>query len=362
MVDSWADAVRRKRRAFREILDRKGMTVMVGGFSPVYARCAEKAGFDCFFVAGSQMSAYLLGVPDIGIIGLRDVADHVRHVTAASGIPIFVDTDTGFGNVVNVHYTVREIIRSGAAGMQIEDQEAPKKSGTLAGRRCIPVAEAVGKYRAAVAARDEYGPEFVICARCDVLGAEGGSFEEAVERCIAYVRDGGVDFVWLNSVQTREEIAEACRRIPAPVLIIWGGPDPAPGWEEYEALGARIVLYPTIAANVGLNATWQALHDLKERGAPALADISKRARDSKYGRTEVRRLFHHEIAQKIEERFLPGEQQRNYDDTWGHAGIMARDGKTRDPEEEIRDKHNSNTRKTKNSPKAITPRNKGNKQ
>lgn len=348
---AWADAVRRKRLSFRDILKRRKLTVMVGGFSPVYARCAEKAGFECFFVAGSQMSAYLLGVPDIGIIGLRDVADHVRHVTAASGIPIFVDTDTGFGNVVNVHYTVREIIRSGAAGMQIEDQEAPKKSGTLAGRRCIPVDEAVGKYRAAVAARDEYGPDFVICARCDAIGAEGETFEDAVKRSIAYVEKGGVDFVWLNSVQKREEIAEACRRIPAPVLIIWGGPDPAPTWQEYEDLGARIVLYPTICANVGLNATWQALHELQERGSPALADISARARGSKYGRTEVRRLFHHEIAQKLEERFLPNAQQRNYADTWGHAGIMARDGKAPDPEQEIAKKRQRKKPASRISPK-----------
>lgn len=354
MGEAWAEAVRRKRRKFREILSRKSLTVMVGGFSPVYARCAEEAGFECFFVAGSQMSAYLLGVPDIGIIGLRDVADHVRHVTAASDIPIFVDTDTGFGNVVNAHYTVREIIRSGAAGMQIEDQEAPKKSGTLAGRRCVPVEEAIGKYRAAVAARDEYAPDFVICARCDLLGAENGSFEEAVQRSIAYVKQGGADFIWLNSVQTREEIAEACRRIPAPVLIIWGGPDPAPTWEEYEKLGARIVLYPTIAANVGLNATWHALHDLKERGAPALADISARARASKFGRTEVRRLFHHEIAQKLEEKFLPGEQKRNYRDTWGHAGVMVRDGKTRDPEEEIGRKPSKKAKK-----KSVTRKKKG---
>jgi 2-methylisocitrate lyase-like PEP mutase family enzyme len=345
MAESWADAVRRKRRKFREILNRKDtMTVMVGGFSPVYARCAEEAGFACFFVAGSQMSAYLLGVPDIGIIGLRDVVDHARHVTAASDIPIFLDTDTGFGNVVNVHYTVREVIRAGVAGMQIEDQEAPKKSGTLAGRRCIPLEEAIGKYRAAIAARDDYDPDFVICARCDLLGAEGGSFEEAVRRSIAYVEDGGVDFVWLNSVQTREEIAEAARRIPAPLLIIWGGPDPAPTWQEYEDLGARIVLYPTIAANVGLNATWHALHELKERGAPVLAEISARARGSKWGRTEVRRLFHHEIAQELESRFLPAEQRRNYKDTWGHAGVMVRDGRTPDPEAALAKKAKAPTR------------------
>jgi 2-methylisocitrate lyase-like PEP mutase family enzyme len=131
-------------------------------------------------------------------IGLRDVVDHVRHIAARTTIPIFVDADTGFGNAVNVHYTVGELVRSGVAGMQIEDQESPKKSGTLAGRRCIPLGEAVGKIRAAVEARDEIDPSFVICARCDELGAEGGTFESTVERCVAYVSDGGADLVRLK--------------------------------------------------------------------------------------------------------------------------------------------------------------------
>ena len=89
--------------------------------------------------------------------------------------------------------------------------------------RCVSAAEAVGKYRAAVRARDELDPLFSICARCDAIGAEGGGFEEAVQRCIRYVEDGGADFVWLNSIQTREQIAEACERIPAPVMTVWGG-------------------------------------------------------------------------------------------------------------------------------------------
>ena len=164
------------------------MQSLLGGGT---ARCVDFE--ECFFVAGSQVSGHLLGVPDSGIMGLRDIADHARHVAAHTDIPILLDTDTGFGNVVNVDFTVREVIRTGVAGLQIEDQEAPKKSGTLAGRRCIPIAEAVTKYRAAVAARDETDPDFVICARCDILGAEGSTFAEAIERSVAYVEDGGVD-------------------------------------------------------------------------------------------------------------------------------------------------------------------------
>ncbi len=328
MSSSYPEAVRQMRLKFREILSRETLTVMPGGFSPVYARIAQQAGFECFFVAGSQMAAYLLGVPDMGIIGLRDITDHARHVAAQSDIPIFLDTDTGFGNAINVHFTVKEVIRSGVAGLQIEDQEAPKKSGTQAGRRCIAIDEAVGKYRAAVAARDETDPDFVICARCDVLGAEGGSFEEALERSTAYVRDGGVDFIWLNSVETRDQIAKAAEAIPAPLLVIWGGGDPVPTIEEYDQLGARIVLYPTIAANAGLQGAWQVLHDLKERGTPALVDLAARAQASPWGWIQVRQLLGYDKLRELESEFLPQSKQRNYDDTWGHVGVMGRDGST----------------------------------
>src|SRR5215475_10164073 len=107
------DEARTKRQKFRQILTRKKMTVMPGGFSPLYAMLAEEAGFECFFLPGSQLSAFLYGVPDNGIFGLRDLVDHARHMAARAAIPIFIDADTGFGNVVNVHFTVQECIHSG---------------------------------------------------------------------------------------------------------------------------------------------------------------------------------------------------------------------------------------------------------
>jgi 2-methylisocitrate lyase-like PEP mutase family enzyme len=292
---------------------------MPGGFSPLYARMCEEIGFESFFVAGSQMSAYLLGVPDNGIIGLRDIVDHVRHVAARTTIPIFVDGDTGFGNAVNVHYTVGEFVRSGIAGMQLEDQEAPKKSGTLAGRRCIPLEEAVGKIRAAVEARDEIDPSFVICARCDELGAEGGTFESTLERCVAYVRDGGADLVWLNSVQTREDLRAVCKAVPGPVLTIWGGTaEEAPAFEEYAELGAKIALYPTLCATSGLQGAWELLNDFHKRGITALAEYTERAGAGPYGRVNTRKLTANDKIQELE-RFLPAAQKRDYETTWGHA-------------------------------------------
>lgn len=318
-----SNEARRKRLQFREILERPKLTVMPGGFSPLYARMAETVGFECFFVAGSQTSAFLYGVPDTGIVGLRDIADHVRHVAARSSIPIFVDCDTGFGNAVNVHYTVQEIVRTGAAALQIEDQEAPKKSGTSAGRRCIPMDEAVGKIAAATAARDELDPSFVICARCDLIGAEGGTFEDALTRCIAYVEEGGADFIWLNTVESREQIAEACKRIPAPVMPLWGGAHPAPTPSELERLGARIALYPTVAATAGMNAAWRVLNDLFKRGPEAIYDYAAEMRASEWGVADQHELVRLERVRELEERFLPEHERRDYEATWGHAGAIA---------------------------------------
>jgi 2-methylisocitrate lyase-like PEP mutase family enzyme len=303
-----------KRRRMRELLARPSLLVMPGGFSPVYARAAELAGFESFFVAGSQMSGFLAGVPDAGIIGLRDIVDHARHVAAHSTIPILLDADTGFGNAVNVHYAVQEIVRSGVAAVQIEDQEAPKKSGTGGGRRCIPIDEATGKIEAAVAARDEIDPTFVVCARVDTIGAEGASFADTIDRCIAYATKGKADLIWINAVQTRAQLKEVCARTPAPVLCNWWSTIEAkPTLEEFAQLGVRVALYPTIAAQAGLQAAWHVLNDFKQRGDAALAEWAQWVKASPYGPADYKRLTGHVTIRELEERFLPEIAQRDYE-------------------------------------------------
>lgn len=230
-----------RRARFRELLNGPTLLLMPGGFSPIMARMAQLVGFDAFYMSGSQTSAYVYGQPDVGIVTMRDMVDNARRVAASCSIPIFADADTGYGNAINVFNTVQEYVRAGVAGIHLEDQEAPKKSGTMAGRRCVSREEAVGKLKAAVAAKREIDPDFVICARCDVIGAEGGSYEEAVERSIAYAAEAEADIVWLNNVQTLDEAEEACRRIPCPVIPHWGGPPPAPtleDWRRWAPLGS----------------------------------------------------------------------------------------------------------------------------
>src|SRR4029077_12343249 len=108
---------------FAELLKRPELLVMSGGFSPLHARMSEVLGYEAFFMSGSQVCAYVYGYPDVGLVGLSEMVEAVRRLTAACNIPIFADADTGYGNAVNVYHTVQAYIRAGAAGLHIEDQE-----------------------------------------------------------------------------------------------------------------------------------------------------------------------------------------------------------------------------------------------
>ncbi len=303
-----------------ELLRRRELLVMSGGFSPLHARMSEVLGYEAFFMSGSQVCAYVYGYPDVGLLGLSEMTEAVRRITNVTAMPIFADADTGYGNAVNVHYTVEAYIRAGAAGLHIEDQEAPKKSGTLAGRRLISREEAIGKFKAAVAAKKALDPDFVVCARCDSIGSEGGSFKDAIERGIAYVKEAGVDAIWVNTLTTREQIQEACRSIPAPVIAPYYGPRPSPTFDEFEKLGAAAVLYPSLTTANGLQATWELLHEFKQRGPIVLEEWNKKAQVSPWGvvpRTQDPILPSRKIHQ-LEDDFIPKELQRDYAKTFGH--------------------------------------------
>ncbi len=305
---------------FRELLARPQTIQIPGGFSPLMARMVEKLGFEAFFMAGSQTSGYVYGLADVGVISLTEMAQQAARVAAGCDIPVFADGDTGFGNAIGVYRSVQEYARAGVGAMSIEDQEAPKKSGTSAGRRCIPADEAVGKIRAAVAARDAVGSDMVIIARCDTIGSEGGTFEEAIVRCTRYVREGGADAIWINTVGTREEIREACARIPGPVIPLYGGPPPAPSIEEWQDLGASAVLYPALTTTVGLQALWEFLNDFKERDIVAQREWGQRARQGRWGAVTIEDFLqvNKQRTSEMEAEFLPTDLQRDYTHTWGH--------------------------------------------
>jgi 2-methylisocitrate lyase-like PEP mutase family enzyme len=296
--------------------------VIPGGFSPLHARMAERLGYQAFFMSGSQLAAYVYGLPDVGLVGMAEMVAGARRLASATSMAILADADTGYGNALNVRYTVQQYVRADVAALHIEDQEAPKKSGTKAGRRCIPLEEAVGKYRAAVDAAHELDPDFVIVARCDLIGAENGGFDAAVERCIAYLDRAGVDAVWINTVQSAEEVREACRRIPGSVIPLFGGPPPAPSLADYQDMGAAAVLFPGLTTSVGLQAVWEHLNDFKARGVVAQREWASRGRESAYGAVGFADFVTPSLddVSELEARYLPEDQQRDYEGTFGHVG------------------------------------------
>ncbi len=306
---------------FGRLLRGSELLLIPGGFSPLAARMVEAAGLDAFFLAGSQLSSHVYGLPDVGIMGREEMIQATQRITAVSDVCVFVDADTGYGSALNAYSATQAYIRAGAAGMHIEDQEAPKRSGTTGGRRCIPLAEAIGKYRAAVDAKLDLDPHFVVCARCDLIGAEGGSFDAAVERCIAYVEEAKVDFVWLNNVQEPDQVRIANERIPGPVMPTYGGPAPGPTLDQLQSWGIAAAIFPGMTSSLGLQATWDLLNDLKERGQAALDDRRVPQAESKWGRIRFDSFVSpsHERVKQIEAAYLTEDKQRDYDTTFGHA-------------------------------------------
>ena len=187
--------------------------------------CSEAAGFPAVYMTGYGTSLALLGLPDAGLATMTEMHLNARYIANAVAVPVIADADNGYGNAINVMRTVREYIRTGVAGIHIEDQAIPKRCGHVAGRRVIPIEEAVGKYRAADAVRRELDPDFVLIARTDARGAPGGSLDEAIRRANAYL-EAGADLAFVEGPTSVEEVRRVCREVKGPIFYNQTGVSP----------------------------------------------------------------------------------------------------------------------------------------
>src|SRR5678816_4871997 len=180
-------------RAFRDLLRTEPYLFTGGVYSPLDAQIAERVGMKSIYLSGYSM-ALANGWPDMGFLTQTEVTRIASMVASAVEIPIIADADDGYGNALTTMRTVQEFVKTGVAGIHIEDQRFPKRCGHIAGKTIVSREEALGKYRAALAERDRLDRDFVIIARTDAFGAVGGSMEEAIWRGRAYA-DAGVDLV-----------------------------------------------------------------------------------------------------------------------------------------------------------------------
>jgi len=286
----------------RELFTRPEIFILAGGMNPIGAKMAEVAGYEAFYMSGGNTSAHQLGWPDSGT-SMRDMVDTARKIVLTVGIPVFADADTGYGDAIHVSRTVREYILAGVGGIHLEDQEFPPKSGPR--RRCISIKAMVGKLRAAMDAKMELDPDFVIMARCDVGGVPGAAFEEIIERCLAYKEEAQVDVICPNNLRTWEEIKDAIRRIPGAVVpLIPATIHPYPSLEEQQAAGAAAAWFPALTTTAGLQANWDFLHDFKARGTRVIDELRERSAMSQWGAASNGMILDEHRLQEMEAKYL----------------------------------------------------------
>ncbi|MFM0160085.1 isocitrate lyase/PEP mutase family protein [Paraburkholderia sediminicola] len=222
-------------------LSQPEIVVAPGVFDMISVRLADSMKFDCLYMTGYGTVASYLGEPDAGLATYTDMLNRVTAFCAASDTPIICDGDTGYGGLLNVAHTVRGYERAGAAGIQLEDQEFPKKCGHTPGRRVIAAEDMVRKIKVAVETRVD--PDFQIIARTDARTSLG--LDEALRRGEAYVR-AGADIIFIESPETPEELEKIGKSFDKPLLvnIVEGGRTPQLTPAELEALGFSLAIYP----------------------------------------------------------------------------------------------------------------------
>ena len=267
------------RRRFRMRVECRDALLLPGAANALTARIIEDLGFEAVYLTGAGLANTHLGLPDLGLVSVTELAETAARISDVCRLPLVVDIDTGFGNALNVYRTVRLLERAGAAALQIEDQIFPKKCGHFAGKGVIPLPEMLGKIQAALDARGD-GDTLVI-ARTDARAVEG--IERAIERAHAMM-EAGADVIFVEAPESVEEL-RAIAKLPAPqvVNVVIGGKTPMLPIEELRGLGFAIALYANAALQATIRAVQDVLGHLKHTGSVVeitdrLASFSERQR------------------------------------------------------------------------------------
>jgi 2-methylisocitrate lyase-like PEP mutase family enzyme len=299
----------------RQLLATGRALLVPGCYNALSARILERAGFPAVYMTGYGTSLSLLGMPDAGLATMSEMHLNARYIANAVALPVIADADNGYGNAVNVIRTVREYIQTGVAAVHIEDQVIPKRCGHVAGRRVIPVEEAVGKYRAADEARRELDPDFVLIARTDARGAHGGSLDEAIRRANAYL-EAGADMAFVEGPTTADEVRRICREVKGPIFYNQTGVSPRFTVAEMQDLGIAVTILPGALLRVTLQALYDFAVALRERGPAAEAEFAERFKGHPLG--DVHTFAGFDQVRQWEEAFLPADELEKYADSVGH--------------------------------------------
>ena len=253
-----------RRAALRAHLGSGRPLVLPGASDAAGAMLVERAGFAACYATGAGISNAQFGLPDIGLVSQTEILGQVQRMFAATGVPLVVDTDTGYGNVPSVIRTVQLFEQAGAPALQLEDQSFPKRCGHFDGHTLVESAEMQAKIAAAAAARQD--PNLVLVARTDARGVLG--LDEAIRRGHAYL-EAGADALFVEAPRTLEEMERVAREfagVPLVANVVEGGKTPASSVADLHAMGFTVLLFANFLMRVMLQAGQQALSHLAEAG------------------------------------------------------------------------------------------------
>jgi len=291
----------------RQLLATGQTLVAPGAHDAMTAMILEKLGFDLIYMTGYGTAA-AMGMPDVGLATIGEMIRNAQYMASAVSIPIIADSDTGGGNAINVVRTIREYIQAGAAGVHLEDQVTPKRSGHWAGKRLIPLEEAAGKIRAAVDTKNRFDPDFVIVARTDARAAVGGGVDEAIRRGNAYA-DAGADLVFFESPFSEAEVARAAREIRVKLMILPGGLSPFIPVHRMNEMGIGI----TILAALSFHTVGKAMYDagllIREQGTEGYRKVLESTKG--HPMDDFNAFINKDLAE-LETRYLPAELTRSF--------------------------------------------------
>jgi methylisocitrate lyase len=269
----------RKRAALRAALASNAIQRLPGAFNPLSARLIQAKGFEGVYVSGAVVSADL-GLPDIGLTTLTEVAGRAGAIARMTDLPVLADADTGFGEPMNVARTVQAMEDAGVAGLHIEDQVNPKRCGHLDGKQVVPLAEALGRIRAAVDARRD--PGLLIMARTDVRGVEAGpaGLAAAYDRARALV-GAGADAIFPEAMASLEEFEAIRAAVDVPILanMTEFGKSPLFTVRRLADVGVNLVIFPVTLLRLAMGAADRALDQLAAAGTvePLVPQMQTRA-------------------------------------------------------------------------------------
>ena len=268
----------------RQLLRRKNKVLAVlGAPNAFHAKIMEANGVEACFVGTSITGGNYTGLPDLGILSMTECVAIARWIARSVKIPVILDGDTGHGGIMAVRRLARESIEAGLAGLRLDDQPLEQKRRTLsAGISIVSREEAIARYRAAVDAKNEIDPDFVIMAQCYARNAVNGGMAETLKRLRLYETKAGVDWVQFEAPHSVQEIERARKAVKGPFSAMKGQLPRALTLEEHGALKLNAAWYTFLPDLVLKTSAWSFLETFQDRGISAWFEFLEKNPDTPF--------------------------------------------------------------------------------